>query len=822
MIEKSLSNNHQTPPFLKLFLYSLFFFIFLTGSISSASAQQRAYQIQGTISKIQVKGTKLIEKGLLYSTMSAQIGEKLSPRVVTNDIKALYKLGYFRDIQVHVEKDARGKLILTYQFLEKPRITALTIRGNEKISLTTLTEALSVHLYNMIDIKKVKKDVEAIQALYREEGLFRTKVSYQLKAVNNASIELTYIVEEAPKVYLTEINITGTKHFFPLDIKRLLQSGEVDCFSWMSSSTGVYDEARINSDLGLIYRHYVQNGFINIKINKPRIRLIVNPDYSKVIVDLHIEEGEQFYTGKIDIVSSGKFPLLFKKENLIKKMTLQQGEIFNPFQQNQDRFLISDRYLERGYAFSRVLTQSKQNKKKRTVDLTYKVIRNEKVYIRRVEIHGNHETRDYVVRRELKIHDNELYNGVKLRRSIRSITRLGYFTPGMGVQTKTEKIGSNTELDYNILLQETQTGTFTASLTYSETGGTSVILNVTKKNFLGRGQTVALSGEWSSKSTQKYNFTFTEPYLFGKKLYSSFNIFYQSTSDDYYDTLTQGFQYTLGVPVWNRLTTSLRYAYRDIDYLNADATGLLLLDNETVSQYRSGRALLSYSTVNNPQFPSDGSEISFAIEQVGGGLGGTEEYRQYDFTARYFQSLTSSKRVVFMAKYRGSVLEQSNPSKEISTARRFRIGGITTVRGFEYSEIQGASSTSETASGFSSTDLADASSDAYNTSDYTYYNTHVYGTYQSILNLELLFPLTREGQNMRGVIFFDAGNVWSENRMYEITGAKKDFGYYRKSIGAGIRLITPMGVLRFEYGTKLDKLDGESSGKFDFHISGLF
>ena len=75
---------------------------------------------------------------------------------------------------------------------------------------------------------------------------------------------------------------------------------------------------------------------------------------------------------------------------------------------------------------------------------------------------------------------------------------------------------------------------------------------------------------------------------------------------------------------------------------------------------------------------------------------------------------------------------------------------------------------------------------------------------------------------MRGVIFFDAGNVWSENRMYEITGAKKDFGYYRKSIGAGIRLITPMGVLRFEYGTKLDKLDGESSGKFDFHISGLF
>ena len=91
-----------------------------------------------------------------------------------------------------------------------------------------------------------------------------------------------------------------------------------------------------------------------------------------------------------------------------------------------------------------------------------------------------------------------------------------------------------------------------------------------------------------------------------------------------------------------------------------------------------------------------------------------------------------------------------------------------------------------------------------------------------MLNLQLYYPLTREGTRIRGLVFFDAGNVWAEDRMYEITGQTKDDWYYRMSTGVGVNLITPMGVLRFEYGVKLDKKPGESPSKFDFHISGLF
>ena len=99
---------------------------------------------------------------------------------------------------------------------------------------------------------------------------------------------------------------------------------------------------------------------------------------------------------------------------------------------------------------------------------------------------------------------------------------------------------------------------------------------------------------------------------------------------------------------------------------------------------------------------------------------------------------------------------------------------------------------------------------------------HSKGNSKKLVNLEVLFPITREGRNVRGVVFYDAGNVWSEDRMYKIVGLKKDPWYFRKSAGFGIRLITPMGVFRFEYGTKLDKKPSETPSQFDFHISGLF
>ena len=198
--------------------------------------------------------------------------------------------------------------------------------------------------------------------------------------------------------------------------------------------------------------------------------------------------------------------------------------------------------------------------------------------------------------------------------------------------------------------------------------------------------------------------------------------------------------------------------------------------------------------------------------------------------------MNESETVVFGAKFNWSELEQSNPEREIPLHQRFRIGGITTVRGFEYHEIRGPSSDAELPSNFDIANLYPYQGDYTSCqsdpicptlprekeSERVYYEQHTGGIRKSVINFQLYFPLTREGRNIRGLIFFDMGNVWAEDRMYEITGVERDPLYFRKSVGAGINLITPMGVLRFEYGFKLDKKPNEAPSKFDFHISGLF
>jgi len=363
-------------------------------------------------------------------------------------------------------------------------------------------------------------------------------------------------------------------------------------------------------------------------------------------------------------------------------------------------------------------------------------------------------------------------------------------------------------------------------------------LSVSKKNFLGTGETVTFSTEQQEQGDSRYDFSWIIPHWLDTDYTGSFRIFSIFESETYYDTRTTGFNFGLSYPIWKNWNLYSSYAWKNEDYSDIDpAIGEESLRGVTANTYRSIRLGSNYSTVDHPLFPSKGYEASIFSEQFGSGiLGGSVEYRTYTFNARYFKTLNDRETVVFGAKFNWSELQQTNANKDIPLHQRFRIGGITTVRGFGWFEIQGPSSEAELPTGFDISeqfpyqgDYSSCQTDPVCPTlpqekhpDRIYFEQHGGGIRQNVINLQLYFPITREGRNMRGLIFFDMGNVWAEDRMYEITGIEKDLFYYRKSIGTGINLITPMGVLRFEYGIKLDQQPTESPSKFDFHISGLF
>ncbi|MFH2132242.1 MAG: outer membrane protein assembly factor BamA [bacterium] len=792
---------------------------------------------QGTILDIRIEGLKIIEKGLIISTIQSHQGARLSPITLSEDIKALYRLGFFEDVVVEIEEEEVGQLNLIFRLVEKPRIALIEIKGNHTISTDTLREALKVFQNNMVDHKRINADVEIILEEYRKKGYIQTQVGYKIDKIDKDSVTLTYQVTESPKVYLSEIEITGTKVYPPLDIERIMISAEVDCFSWMNES-GIFQESKVNQDLQVITQHYLSNGYIKVKIDKPHAVLIKNKDYARVKIGLHITEGDQYFTGIIDIISNDGNKLLFDKTKVLSEMGMQTGKVFNPYQQNGDRFKIFQLYQEQGYAFSNIRIQNKIDEEKKIVDITYHVTRGEKAYIGRVEIEGNYETMDHVIRRELEIFDNELFDGVKLSDSQQNITRLGFFEAGSGVRLNRSEGAEENTLDYRIMLQEAQTGTFNASLSYSGYSGFAVLLSVSKKNFMGTGRTVTLSTEQMDEGESRYDFSLISPYWFDTQFVNSFRLFSIFENEDYYDTRTVGFNFGLSYPVWKNLSANTSYSWKNEDYTDINEIGADSLDGVTRNNFRSLRVGTIYSTVDHPLFPSNGYEASISVEQFGGVFGGSIEYRAYNFNTKYFKTLNDAGTLVFGAKFNWGYLQKTSASKDILLSKRFLIGGITTVRGFDYDDIEGPSSEGELgvapydfikAKYPYQGDYADCQSDPVcaslpKTKDDTreYFEQHRGGTTQRILNIQLYYPLTREGTRIRGLVFFDAGNVWAEDRMYEITGQKKDDWYYRMSTGFGVNLITPMGVLRFEYGIKLDQKPAESPSKFDFHISGLF
>ena len=211
-----------------------------------------------------------------------------------------------------------------------------------------------------------------------------------------------------------------------------------------------------------------------------------NPDYSRIEVSLKINEGERYNTGKVEITGD----ILGNQTELLELLSLETGKVYNPFLQNRDRFELSEVYQEQGYAFVRVIPRTQLNEDNRTVDVTYQIVKGEKAYISRIDIAGNRETRDYVIRREFEIQENELYNGKKLRITRENLERLGFFKPGLQLKQEREDLQDN-RMRILAQVEEGNTGTFQAQLGYSDQTQLSGGVSLSKGNLFGRGQVIS-------------------------------------------------------------------------------------------------------------------------------------------------------------------------------------------------------------------------------------------------------------------------------------------------------------------------------------------
>ena len=326
---------------------------------------------------------------------------------------------------------------------------------------------------------------------------------------------------------------------------------------------------------------------------------------------------------------------------------------------------------------------------------------------------------------------------------------------------------------------------------------------------------------------------FIEPHLFDSD-YSSETSAGYSQRDDITElsrgliteiTGSQGFGYL----VLPRVRLGFTYEATDRSFANTNFAPL---------QLRTFTTSVNLRTVNSPTFPTEGSIISISASQVGGEtLGGSTEYRRYWLNLQRFFGLNREGSLILMGRMRLGWLEHIGDNV-IPIEDRFRIGGIQTLRGYNFLEVGGPYGVLERRlNGVPVTEL-DASGNpivavgggiptqsvdkrTIGLNEQQLAELESGGIQQRIFNLELVFPLT--GESIRGVVFYDAAQVNAEPIQYtQLKEREPQFFDLLQSYGFGIRMITPLGVFRFEYGVKLNPRRHDTPDKFDFTISTLF
>lgn len=761
------------------------------------------------IKAVDIRGNRKIETDAIRSKIKAQPGMPLTRQLVREDIKAIHSLGYFEQVEAE-DEDVPGGVRLIYTVREKPTISEIVYEGLSEIEESEAKEISEVKQYEVLDIHKVNSTVEKLLAKYEEKGYYLADIRYEIQldeAKNEA--KLTFRIAENDKVQVKQINIIGNQVISDDELKKVMQTREGGFFSWLTGS-GSYREAVFERDIAAMGFYYGTLGYVRARFGKPEVS--VSPDKKWIYITFYVEEGKQYKVGRVDF--SGD--LLFTRDELFQDLALIEGETFNAETLRRETLRYTDKYSDLGYAFANVIPQPNIHDDILTVDVTFEVDKGQRVYLGNITVTGNTRTKDKVIRRELLIHEGELFSGTKKRLSRENVLRLGFFD-NVEFHQSTSKTDPNV-VNMEIRVTERSTGQLVigagyASGDYKFTAHAQLAQN----NFLGNGQVASLSAQIvTGQRLYEFNLGFTEPYLgsslwsLGGDLFQQRRVLYSyiDTVDDRgrpvrkavttFEEVKSGFDVRLGHPV--REFTNLYLTYRaENSYVKPDSIiDRSLIPKSSVTGITSSLTASVVFDKRDDRFdPRSGWYWSLSSEYAG--VGGDRRFWRSRGELRFFYPVVWD--LVFRSQLRAGTIT-SVAGSPIPINELFIHGGLFSLRGYENLTL-GPKATL-------STDPSVLSAEARN-AGVQGRQVVIGGRHEVLMNYELEFPILKEAR-IRGVIFFDAGNAF--NGWFQGMSPALYANY-----GWGFRWFTPVGPLRFEFGTPIV---GGSGTQFFFTIGPPF
>ncbi|MFZ5471114.1 MAG: outer membrane protein assembly factor BamA [Myxococcota bacterium] len=747
------------------------------------------------IVEIRVEGTRRVEAEAVKRALRNKEGRVFDPAKTADDLRSLWALSYFSDIQLLVQRLPTGGIVYVVRVEERPAVREVRLSGNEELSREDLKDAIDIRPFSILDLDVVRRNAKKIQEKYVEKGFFLAEVTHRIDPIPESSeVDVVFVIREHAKVMVKEIRFLGAVKVDASELKDVMATREGSYLSFLTNE-GTFREELFQRDLAMVQAAYYDRGFINAKVDKPLVS--ITPDKRFIYITLKVEEGEQYTIGKLDF--SGE--LIVSKERLGELMTSREGELFNRTKLSRDILAITDIYYDDGYAYANITPVTQVNAEARTIDLTFDVQKGKQVFVERIDVVGNTKTRDTVIRRELRIYEGELFSGTGMRRSKDRVTALGFFE----TVDVSHKPGSDPQhVTVQVEVKEKATGTFQVGLGFSNVENFIFTAQVSQNNFLGWGWSVAASAQLSGLRSF-VQLSFFDPHFFDTNYIFSLDFF--RVQSDFFGFLrnSTGGNLNLGYHVLEDVMVNATYTQEHVQV----EPGSQGEDITLAGRFRNGvtsslRLSATWDKRDNRLFPSKGWMLYGSTEYAPKWLFGSFLFLRHSAYARGYVPLPFLGLVFKTNATFGLV--QPLEEDSLSDSENYYLGGINTVRGYILRTIGPTEVIGEKLSG-------DAGTKKF----------VVGGTKQAIFNFELEFPIF-EKVGIRGVVFYDAGNAYGpDEQFFQDRQQKLPLGLYH-SVGFGFRWFSPIGPLRFEWGIPLNTPPDPSNPGvlFEFTIGNFF
>lgn len=725
---------------------------------------------EDVIQKITILGNAKVEEGVVRTAIKSREGRPLSMDQVREDLRSIFGLGFFSDVQVDVKSTAQGKEII-FIVVEKPSIQNILIKGNQKVKVDDIKEKVTLAARSILNLDKVKENAEQIRKLYFSKGYYGVKVDTKIDTVETNEAVVTFQIEEGPEGRIKEIIFKGNRKLKSSNLKKVMMTKQWNIFSFLTKS-GVLDLDVLKNDTQMLTAYYFDNGYLDVKISEPKIDL-QNP--KRILIEMDVSEGPQYRIGTIDF----KGDVLTTKEDLFRASSIKRNDVYSNSAIRRDISALTELFANHGYAYAEVSPETAVDAKNLTVHLTYLVEKKQQVSFEKINISGNTKTRDKVIRRELQVAEAQLYSATGLNKSRDRLRRTGYFKE---VDFATNRGSADDRVNLDIKVEEAPTGNISFGVGYSSQYGVLGSIAISDRNLFGLGYHTAAKATIGTESAE-YKLSFTDPYFLGSRYSVGGDVYHQevSTFNTYAYKITGG-DVRVGRDITETIRLDTMYKLERVNVYDVQADASQEVKDQAGKKVTSAiSTTFTRDTRDDYYAPNRGSRSSLFLENAGGPLGGDNYFGKVTGdTAWYFPMPLSMVLVL-----RGTAgLIQGYGGKSIPIYEKFYVGGAGTVRGYEYGKGG----------------PLDQNGDPLGASKMVAFNS------------ELLFPLSRE-VGLRGAIFFDVGKGF--NNVSDITPLKM-------GVGPGLRWFSPFGPINIDIGFNLSPKKGEKRNVIDFNVGSVF